>query len=662
MSAPRAAGGRGDTVVFLAVLGWCALAAALHAAAPFVGGGALWGADAYGFLPAAWGVTAACAGLAAAVAAWRHAHSGEALAPHDGGALVPAWPWRLAGTLAATVLFWLAREGHTFLGDGTPLTRNLALGERFHDHEPLTLVVHHALWTFVRGLPGQQAREGAQVARDAVALGSVLAGGVFVWLAPSLGAALARLGGTPTRRVAMLATLVVCTQGYVQLCFGYAENYTYALVAIAAALLAVLEAIERRASLAPAGALLVLAVAFDLSAVLFVPAWCVAAALAAREPSRRAAVARDAALVLGAAFVAEFALARLGDGYRFDRALAEVFTTALHGHGEGGRLAYLFSAQHTLDFLNEHVLAGPFGAFALLAALALAVRSRRIGGDAGAFVLAAALPALGAAWVTGDLNLGYPRDWDLFAPFALAFTVAALALLLAQPSSARAREAWLGVAFAVSLVHTAPWVAVNASFDRSFARFQTLPLGYGRTETVVGQWYLEHGDHDRAKLWLTRAVTVNPANNAAHYHLGLLAMDDADVAAAIAHFAQASALRPDKDNYRLRLVDALALAGEPGRALAALRPMRERSPADPRWAACEVVLLVGTGERDAARRLAATNASSAPASDTLARALDGAVRDGHSYAELLRRFWNALVFETPAAAGPAAPETGGRGR
>lgn len=662
MSASLASRGRGDAAVFAAVFVWCAIVAALHAAAPFVGGGALWGADAYAFLPAAWGVAATCAGLVAAAMAWRHARSDEGTSPHDGGALVPAWTVRTGGTIAAMALFWIAREGHTLLGDGTPLTRNLALGERFHHHEPLTLVLHHALWTFVRALPGQAAREGAEVARDAVALGSVLAGGVFVWLAPSLGAALARLSGTPTRRVALLATLVVCTQGYAQLCFGYAENYTYALVTLAAALLAALEAIERRGSLAPAGALIVLAVAFDLSAVLFVPAWCVAAALAARETSRRGAVARDAALVLGAALAAEFALGRLGDGYRFDRALAEVFTTALHGHGEGGRIAYLFSARHAMDFLNEHVLAGPFGAFALLVAFALAARSRRIGGDAGVFAIAAALPALGAAWVTGDLNLGYPRDWDLFAPFALVFTVAALALLLAQPSSARVREGWLAAALAASLLHTAPWVAVNASFDRSFARFQTLPLGFGRTETVVGQWYLEHGDRDRAKLWLTRAVTVNPANNAAHYHLGLLAMDDADVGAAIAHFGRASALRPDKDNYRLRLVDALALAGDPAHALAALRPMRERAPDDARWAACEVVLLVGTGEHEAARRLAGASAASAPPADTLARALDGAVREGAPYAELLRRFWNALVFEAPAPAGIPVPESRGDAR
>lgn len=662
MSVPLASRGRGDAAVFFAVLAWCAVAGALHAAAPFVGSGSLWGADAYAFLPPAWGVAAVCAALATAVLAWRHARSDAGTSPHDGGALVPAWTVRLAGTAAAMALFWIAREGHTLLGDGTPLTRNLAHGERFHPHEPLALVLHHVLWTWVRGLPGQGAREGAQVARDAVALGSVLAGGMFVWLAPSLGAALARWSGTPTRRVAMLATLVVCTQGYLQLCFGYAENYTYAFVALAAALLAALEAIERRTSLAPAGALIVLAVAFDLSAVLFVPAWCVAAALASREPARRGAIVLDVLLVLGTALVAQFALGRIGDGYRFDRALAEVIAMALRGHGEGGRLAYLFSAQHATDFLNEHVLAGPFGAFALLVALALAIRSRRLGGDAGVFVLAAALPALGAAWVTGDLNLGYPRDWDLFTPFALVFTVAALALLLAQPSSARMREAWLVVALAASLLHTAPWVAVNASFDRSFARFQTLPLGFGRTETVVGQWYLEHGDRDRAKLWLRRAVTVNPANNAAHYHLGLIAMDDADVGTAIAHFARASALRPDKENYRLRLVDALALAGEPERARAALRPMRERGPGDLRWAACEVVLLVGTGDRAAAERLATSAASSAPASDTLVRALEGAVREGLPYAELLRRFWNALVWEPAAPAGAAAPENGGPGR
>ncbi|MBI5169990.1 MAG: hypothetical protein HZA61_10915 [Candidatus Eisenbacteria bacterium] len=642
---------REGRALFTGVFALCTAVVVLHGAALVAERGALWGADAWVYLPAiARAVAFALWGLVA-WRAWRGAQAQEpagATAPAP-AALVPARGWRFGAAVAAMALFWIAREGHTFLGDGNPITRSLPAGECFHDHEPLTVALHAAVYGWLRAQPGQAAREAAQVARDAVAAVSVLAGGVFVWLAPRLGAALARCAPGASRRDALLVTGVLLAQGYAQLFFGYVENYTLSLVAIAAALLTGLEALERRTTLVPSAACFLLAVAFNLSAVVLVPAWIVAALAAAREPSRRGAVARDAFVAAGLAALVVAVLARLGGGWRLDRALFEMGWGALHGHGEGGRVAYLFSLPHAADFLNEHLLTGPFGVLALMIAAGIAI-AHRVRPDARVvFLLAAALPSAGAAWVTGDLKLGYPRDWDLFAPFALACTVAALAWLAAQSSAPRARAAWLVLALATSLLHTAPWVAVNASFERSFARFQTLPLGFGRTETVVGQWYLEHGDHARAKTWLERAVQLNPANNAAHYHLGLLAMDDAEVGVAIAHFAQASALRPDKDNYRVRLVDALALAGEPVRALDALKPLRERAPAEPRWAACEAVLLVGANRREAAARLASSSAATVPA-DTLARALAVAVSDGTPYAGLLRRFWNALVFEPAAAA------------
>ncbi len=648
-----APGVRAQATLVTGVFALCVVIVALHGAAQFVGRGALWGADAWAYLPAIARALAFALWSLVAAGAWRDARGVQAVpasaAPGTSGSapLVPAWPWRLGAAVAAMALFWAAREGHTFLGDGNPITRSLPAGERFHDHEPLTVALHAAVYGWLRAQPGQAAREAAEVARDAVAAVSVLAGGVFVWLAPRLGAALARCVPGASRRDALLVTGVVLAQGYAQLFFGYVENYTLSLVAIAAALLSGVEALERRTTLVPAAAGFLLAVAFNLSTVVLVPAWVVAAVVAARDPDRRRAVARDALVVAGLAALVVAALARLGDGWRLDRALFEMAWGALHGHGEGGRLAYLFSIPHALDFLNEHLLSGPFGVLALALVAGVAI-ARRIRPEARVvFLLAAAAPAAGAAWVTGDLKLGYPRDWDLFAPFALAATIAALAWSASLSPAPRARSAWLVLALATSVLHTVPWIAVNASFERSFARFQTLPLGFGRTETVVGQWYLEHGDRARAKAWLERAVQVNPANNAAHYHLGLLAMDDAEVGAAIAHFARASALRPDKENYRVRLVDALALAGEPARALAALDPLRRRSPGEPRWAACEIVLLVGTGEREAAARLASERVAAVP-SDTLARSLAREVSGGASYVELLRRFWNALVFERPA--------------
>jgi tetratricopeptide (TPR) repeat protein len=630
------------------LLALAAATLALHVLGSGALRGTLWGADAYAFLPA-WALPAASLALVAAlVLGWRA----------KGGSESPAAPWLpAAAAIAAFALFWLAREGHTFLGDGAPIVQQLARGVRFHVHEPLTVVIQHWIYTTAGPLFERDGRPAQDVARDAVALGSAVAGAAFVALAFPLGEALAKLADPARARAprlaAGLATAVLCAQGFAQLFFGYVENYTWVSLAIGAYLLALLRAHERRGSLAPAGALLVLCVALHLAAATLALAWLVAAAFALREPTRRAAVARDAALVVLAALAMRWALARLGGGYDVGAALWDLLTRASQGHGEGGRLAYLFSVQHVLDLLNEHVLIGPAAALlALFGAARFALSPRARTGEAW-LLLAAALPPLAAACATGDLNLGYPRDWDLFAPYAVVYTAAGIGLIAIVAADAHALVRPLALALALSLFHTVPWVAVNASFERSFERFKHLPLGGGRTESVVGQWYFDHGDMTQARVWLRRATDANPANTAAQWLLGLLAIDEGRLDESIARFEIAVEVRPDKANYRLSLVDVLALGGQPARALPHVRVLLEREPGRGELHACEAILLVGAGDRTSAIGEAVAAAAAAPA-DTARASLLAAIRAGADYGPLLRRWWDPLVL-TSSSAGPPPP-------
>jgi Flp pilus assembly protein TadD len=51
---------------------------------------------------------------------------------------------------------------------------------------------------------------------------------------------------------------------------------------------------------------------------------------------------------------------------------------------------------------------------------------------------------------------------------------------------------------------------------------KTLPLGMGRTEVVVANWYRERGRLDEAADWFRRAPAVNPANARAYAFLAML--------------------------------------------------------------------------------------------------------------------------------------------
>ncbi|MBI5710874.1 MAG: tetratricopeptide repeat protein [Candidatus Eisenbacteria bacterium] len=689
------------------LLALAALVALLHALGAGPLRATLWGAHFYGFLPA-WALPAGLALLAAGAAL---ALSGAldraiALLPDPGGWSAPR---RAAGaTLLAAgsgTLFWLLRVRHTFLGDGNPLSANLARGERFHPHEPLTVLLHHQVYVLARGLFAAPGREPAEVAWDTVALGSVVAGALFVLVAWLLAAELVRAGRASQpasgragpaggaregRAPTALAFLVLLAQGYVLLFFGYVENYTFQALAVALYLLVALRFLRGAAPLlAPAG-VLVLGVCLDLSSVILAPSLLVLAAHGFVR-HRAGATLRDLALGAALAAGAGAALAALGGGYSLPGTLRDMLQLAARGHGaQAFEPGYLLSWIHLRDFANEQLLIGPLAALlfvpaALAAAPALARRAAADGRPAttstagttgtgagrraepvdartaaepaaepaaatsaarwtAVFFAAAALAALGAAWLTGDLNLGYPRDWDLFAPFAIVYTAAGLWVLLASVERATVAARLLALALAVSLFHTVPWVAVNASFTRSFARLQVLPLGLGRAEVEVGYWYMTHGDVAEAKRWMGRALEANPANNAAHYSLGLMALEERRYDDATRSLWTALRLRPDKDEYRLRLADALVRSGRPQWARPELDTLTVRTPGDARvWGALGFVRLVlgdGPGAREAPARAGARAPGEPAYRDALATLAAG---DTLAAARALREGWDRIV-------------------
>src|SRR5438093_3247351 len=127
-----------------------------------------------------------------------------------------------------------------------------------------------------------------------------------------------------------------------------------------------------------------------------------------------------------------------------------------------------------------------------------------------AFAAVAGLGYAAACAVAGDSNLGYARNWDLLAPAGVAFTAAGLGLLRPafRPAGLWPRALLLGAA--LSVFHTAPWIALNANETRAVERFATLPLGRGRTENTIAFWYAERGDFAAAKRWVKRSLDANP--------------------------------------------------------------------------------------------------------------------------------------------------------
>jgi tetratricopeptide (TPR) repeat protein len=619
-------------------------------------GPALWGAHPYAFLPRA--ALAAAGALLAVVLALGIASPGRAdralrALPRPIHPPTPATRLRTALTIGGFFLaFWLFREGHTLLGDGSPLSQDLPLGKRFHPYEPLTFLFHHWFYGLAQGLFSSGDRAAEDVARATVGLSSAIAGALFVPVAWGLARELSRTVepdpadapvATPDSVVA-LAFLVLLAQGYVQLFFGYVENYTLVALGLGAYFLASLRHLRGAAPLALPGVALVLAIGLDLSAFLLLPSFLILVARSLATPGQRLRALRDLALAGLVATAITALMATVERDYNLASAVYGVALRALAGpesHSAG--LAYMFSSAHVRDFLNEQMLIGPAAAFLLVAGVLWLALARARLTWAVVFFLAAGVVSLGAAWVTSDLKLGYPRDWDLFAPSGLAFTAAGLYLLLSTPWRGASVRRCLALLALVSLFHTLPWIAINASFDRSFARFKTLPTGLGRTEAVVGLWYLSHGDTVQAIPWFQRSLHAYPSNNIAAYTLGQIGMRRGMYRWAAQGFWTALQSRPDKDNYRFALVDAILRGGGPPQwAKAHLDTLLRKNPGEPvYWAAYGVVHL-GLAERDRAA-FAFQRARQLAPEDSSIRRLPVHLSQPDGYERAIREDWPAIV-------------------
>jgi tetratricopeptide (TPR) repeat protein len=252
--------------------------------------------------------------------------------------------------------------------------------------------------------------------------------------------------------------------------------------------------------------------------------------------------------------------------------------------------SYGFHRPGARDFLNQQLLIGPLGAFLFVPAALVGVMGGSARNWKGGFLLAFGSAFFMASIIAGDSNLGVARNWDLLAPAGFVFTLCGLGLALEAGWTPRDRHRWLLLLAAVSLVHTVPWIANNASFDRAFARFKTLPLGLGRAQAVVGNLYLERGQVDSASVWFRRALDENPANNLASFELGRIAMSRGDYDQACRAFIAAAQARPRTESYHYLLASALVHAGHPDDAKREIDGLLAEHSEEPiYWAASSVV-------------------------------------------------------------------------
>ncbi len=435
--------------------------------------------------------------------------------------------------------------------------------------------------------------------------------------------------------------LVLIAQGYIQLFFGYVENYTLYTLVLASYVLAALRYLEGRTAFAVPGVLFVLALALHLSAAVLGLSFVVLFYVALSRGSERFETMRDL-LIMGALVgLLDAALGSISPGYSWITRLSR-----LTGAVTNPTSSYGFNPPKAFDFVNQQVLIGPLALFLLVPAAAVPLVMRRWGGVRSIFVFAVATGYLVASCIAGDSNLGVARNWDLLAPAGFVFTWAGLHFALNAEWRFTELRRWLLLLLLVSLFHTVPWVAVNASFDRAFDRFKALPLGLGRTQATVGYWYLSKGREHEAFDWFRRALDENPANNLAAFNLGRIAMRHQGYDFAARAFLAALRARPTVQLYRLALANALAHGGQLQEASAELDTLLTQAPGEPTYWTASCIVRFWLGDRASAEAALEHAARLAPGDSAIASVRANLTQSEASIRNL-QRDWSKIVDVIP---------------
>jgi tetratricopeptide (TPR) repeat protein len=414
------------------------------------------------------------------------------------------------------------------------------------------------------------------VAHRAVALGSVVAGFLFALIAVAMARLFVR--DTPhSKTAALLITLILLSQGYALLFFGYVENYTLFALSIGLYLWLSLLYVRGKVPLVLPALTVVLGTALHLSAAILLPSFGVLVVWALRQRAKRMAVLRDLVITAAAVVGVQVLLSLVNRDYKLFSALAQISGSVL-ARKEEGIPHGMFSLAHIWDFVNAQFLIGPLGLFFFVPCAIMALQKPEGRTISSVFLAVAGFTALGASWLAGDSNIGAARNWDLLAPMGICYTAAALYFLLHDVTDAARATRMLQFGLLFSLVCFIPWVWINHSEVRSLERFKTLPLGLGRTEVVVGNWYGRNQQPKEAEAWFRRALQVYPYNVNAFILLGELYASQKRYDLACESYAKAVELRPDKESVRVQYVGALFNSGRYEEAVPQLRWLVEKHP------------------------------------------------------------------------------------
>ncbi len=446
----------------------------------------------------------------------------------------------LLAIVLGVALFWLARERLTFLGDGSLVVRNLASMERvdliptlsFYD-APFSTVIVYECSKFLLGIdPAFAAENSFRFVSVAFGAGWIL---LLFWVSRLL---------TEEKLERALVFVFLLGSAGIELFFGYVEIYTPAAFMFLLFMACALSHLRKRLSLIVPSMVFGALLTTHFGMMVFLPAvgWLFYVNLRARRIGR--------VVVACLAMICTFALLMLTSGYTAGEFLDVVLKSGSHrvplSFPEPGTHAYtLFSLYHFSEVINLLLLISPLAFVLLLFVVILKFKNIRWMDHEWLFVMLSVASGLVFIFLMNP-ELGMSRDWDVFSLFTAAVLVGAAMACLKYVGSQTVRRRVLVIASLIGVLHTIPWIALNATEEQALARFGVLQDSrfWGTTAVInsydeLAAFYHARNDLPRSREFYNKFIAVDSGNGRILANCAIICQELHDDSSAIRYFEQA---------------------------------------------------------------------------------------------------------------------------
>jgi Flp pilus assembly protein TadD len=216
----------------------------------------------------------------------------------------------------------------------------------------------------------------------------------------------------------------------------------------------------------------------------------------------------------------------------------------LHGVYTGPHYT-LFSPDHIIDFVNQQLLISPIGFALCLIFLIFRPKNLNVKKQAFQFLLIVALAQLLFNFIINP-GLGAPRDWDLFASAGLGYTVLALFLFTQISPDSKLSHLKLNLVM-VTFLFILPWILINASPDKSIARFRNIldldPKKSRNGHFILAGYFDRAGKPEETEKENKKIMEIFPELKL--YQQGMTLMAKNDLTQAYQYFTRSLQIAPD---------------------------------------------------------------------------------------------------------------------